>query len=57
MPAAPHAWETISSNNTVGHYLDWTMPNIAANIQELMGGQVSPEDFVKGVEQEYQAGP
>jgi len=52
-----NAWKTISTNNTVGHYLDWTMPNIAANIQELMGGQVSPEDFVKGVEEEYKAGP
>jgi raffinose/stachyose/melibiose transport system substrate-binding protein len=51
-----NAWKTISTNNTVGHYLDWTMPNIAANIQELMGEQVSPADFVKTVEEEYQAG-
>jgi raffinose/stachyose/melibiose transport system substrate-binding protein len=52
-----NAWKTISTNNTVGHYPDWTMPNIAANIQELMGEQVSPADFVKTVEEEYQAGP
>jgi raffinose/stachyose/melibiose transport system substrate-binding protein len=52
-----NAWKTISTNNTVGHYLDWTMPNIAANIQELMGEQVSPEEFVQAVEADYQAGP
>jgi len=34
---------TISEQNAVGHYLDWTLPDIAADIQELMGGQVTPE--------------
>lgn len=51
-----NAWHTISSQDAVGHYLDWTMPDIAANIQELMANQVSPEEFVQDVEAEYQAG-
>ena len=51
-----NAWTTISSQNAVGHYLDWTVPDVAANIQELMAGQVSPEEFVQDVEADYQAG-
>ncbi|NLX08227.1 MAG: extracellular solute-binding protein [Chloroflexi bacterium] len=49
------AWNTISSEDAVGHYLDWTMPDIAAFIQELMAGQSSPEEFVQAVEEAYQA--
>ncbi len=51
-----NAWNLISSQNAVGHYLDWTMPDIAANIQELMAGQVTPEQFIQDVEADYQAG-
>jgi raffinose/stachyose/melibiose transport system substrate-binding protein len=51
-----NAWNTISSANAVGHYLDWTVPDIAANIQELMGKVVTPEGFIAGVEEEFQAG-
>lgn len=50
------AWQTISSQNAVGHYIDWTLPNVAANLQELLGGQVTPEEFVADVEAEYQEG-
>ena len=52
-----NAWNTISTKNCVGHYLDWTMPDIAANIQELMAEQVSPAEFVSAVEKDYRAGP
>jgi len=51
-----NAWNTISSQNAVGHYLDWTMPDIAANIQELMAKQVTPEEFVAQVQADYVAG-
>jgi raffinose/stachyose/melibiose transport system substrate-binding protein len=47
------AWQTISSQNAVGHYLDWTVPNIAENLQELLGGVVTPEEFVADVEADY----
>jgi raffinose/stachyose/melibiose transport system substrate-binding protein len=49
------AWNAISSNNKVGHYLDWTAPDIAADIQELMAKRVTPEEFVANVEEEYQS--
>lgn len=50
------AWNLISSNNKVGHYLDWTVPDIAADIQEMMAGVVSPEEFVNNVEEDYASG-
>jgi raffinose/stachyose/melibiose transport system substrate-binding protein len=49
------AWNLISSNNKVGHYLDWTVPDIAADIQEMMADQTSPEEFVNNVEEDYQS--
>lgn len=50
------AWNTISAGDTVGHYLDWTMPDIAADIQELMAKVVTPEQFIANVETDYTAG-
>lgn len=49
------AWEAISSNDKVGHYLDWTVPydEIVASLQELLGGVISPEEFVANVEEVY----
>jgi len=49
-------WKAVNAANAVGHWLDWTAPNIAANIQELMGKQVTPEQFVADVEAEYRGG-
>ena len=46
-------WSAVSGANAVGHWLDWTAPNIAANIQELMGKEVSPAEFVADVEADY----
>ncbi len=51
-----HAWNTISAADKVGQYFDWTLPDIGARIQELAGKQVTPEQFVDEVEQDYQAG-
>jgi len=50
-----NAWNTISTEDAVGQYLDWTMPDIAADIQEMMAGQVTPEEFVQNVEADYTA--
>jgi len=49
-------WQAANQTNTVGHYLDWTVPNIAGNIQELMAKQVTPEQFVADVQAEYEQG-
>jgi raffinose/stachyose/melibiose transport system substrate-binding protein len=51
-----HAWNTISAADKVGQYFDWTLPDIGARIQELAAKQVTPEQFVTEVEQDYQAG-
>ena len=48
-------WAAVSEANAVGHWLDWTAPDIAANIQELMGKVVTPEQFVADVEADYTA--
>lgn len=50
-----NAWNTIASNDKVGHYLDWTIPydDVVASLQELLGGQITPEEFVANVEQSY----
>ena len=50
-----HVWAAVGEANAVGHWLDWTAPNIAANIQELMGKQVTPEQFVADVQADYTA--
>ena len=49
------AWEAISANDRVGHYLDWTVPydDIVASLQELLGGVITPADFVANVEAAY----
>jgi raffinose/stachyose/melibiose transport system substrate-binding protein len=51
-----NAWNTISSENAVGHYWDWTIPDMAAYIQELIAGVTTPEQFIETVEADYTAG-
>ena len=51
-----HAWNTISAADKVGHYFDWTLPDIGARIQELAAKQVTPEEFVNEVEADYKLG-
>jgi raffinose/stachyose/melibiose transport system substrate-binding protein len=48
-------WAAVGAANAVGHWLDWTAPNIDANIQELIGKAVTPEEFVADVESDYTA--
>lgn len=52
-----NAWNAISANNKVGHYLDWTLSydDIVADIQELMAGVATPEEFVASVQESYSA--
>ncbi|MCZ7547323.1 MAG: hypothetical protein M5R40_29085 [Anaerolineae bacterium] len=38
-------WNAVNEANAVGHWLDWTLPSVDANIQELMGGVATPGDF------------
>jgi raffinose/stachyose/melibiose transport system substrate-binding protein len=49
------AWNTISAENAVGHYWDWTIPDMAAYIQELIAGVTPPEQFIEQVESDYVA--
>ncbi len=49
------AWNTISQGNAVGHYWDWTIPDMAPYIQELIAGVITPEDFIATVEADYTA--
>ncbi len=48
-----HVWSAVGEANAVGHWLDWTAPDIASNIQELMGKQVTPAEFVADVQAAY----
>ena len=51
-----NAWNLISSQNAVGHYLDWAVPldDLNASLQELLAKQITPEDFVNQVEEAYE---
>jgi raffinose/stachyose/melibiose transport system substrate-binding protein len=49
-------WNNVGEANAVGHWLDWTVPNVDGNIQELMAGVVTPEEFAADVEADYIAG-
>ncbi len=51
------AYGAINEADAVGHYIDWAGPTmydtLAAAIQELMAGQITPEEFVGRVQAEY----
>jgi raffinose/stachyose/melibiose transport system substrate-binding protein len=53
------AWVQLNDNDLVGHYLDWATPTfydtLTASLQELLGGAVSPEQFVEQVQADYAA--
>lgn len=50
------AWNAIAQNDKVGHYLDWTLPydDLVANLQELLAGVDTPEQFVADVQAVYE---
>jgi raffinose/stachyose/melibiose transport system substrate-binding protein len=51
------AWNSANENNGVGHYLDWASPTIydtmKADLEKLMAGNMTPEEFVKDVQNDY----
>ncbi|HPD62666.1 MAG TPA: extracellular solute-binding protein [Anaerolineaceae bacterium] len=53
------AWDTINSENAVGHYIDWATPTfydtIVAELQKLFGKVITPAEFTKAVEVDYAA--
>lgn len=53
------AWNQINETNSMGHYLDWASPTfydtITAALQELGGGQITPEEFVQKLQADYAA--
>lgn len=53
------AWQSMNSRDEVGHYLDWASPTfydtLTAAIQELLGKQITPEEFVQKLEADHQA--
>ena len=53
------AWNTINSENAVGHYIDWATPTfydtIVAELQKLFGLVTTPEEFTAAVQADYAA--
>lgn len=53
------AWDTINSENAVGHYIDWATPTIydtlVAELQKLFGLQITPAEFTAAVQADYAA--
>jgi raffinose/stachyose/melibiose transport system substrate-binding protein len=53
------AWQHILSTDTAGHYLDWASPTfydtIVAGLTDLMGLNITPEEFVQQMQDDYGA--
>ena len=53
------AWQSMNSGDEVGHYLDWASPTfydtLTAAIQELLGKQITAEEFAQRLEADHQA--
>ncbi|MBP8997676.1 MAG: extracellular solute-binding protein [Anaerolineaceae bacterium] len=53
------AWNTINSENMVGHYIDWATPTfydtIVAELQKLFGKMTDPAAFTAAVQLDYAA--
>ncbi|MBK8047906.1 MAG: extracellular solute-binding protein [Anaerolineales bacterium] len=53
------AWDQVRSTNSIGHYLDWATPTfyntITASLQELLGKQITPEEFIAKNQADYDA--
>ena len=52
-------WQRVNGADALGHYLDWATPTmydtITAAIQELLGGRLTPEEFLGRLDADYQA--
>lgn len=53
------AWETVTSEDGLVPYLDWATPTfydtITVALQELLGGQATPEQFLQRLQDDYAA--
>lgn len=53
------AWNTINTENAVGHYIDWATPTfydtIVAELQKLLGKTSDPATFTAAVQTDYEA--
>ncbi|HEX5500860.1 MAG TPA: extracellular solute-binding protein, partial [Thermomicrobiales bacterium] len=53
------AWQHILTTDTAGHYLDWASPTfydtIVASLTDLMGLNITPEEFVQQLQDDYGA--
>jgi raffinose/stachyose/melibiose transport system substrate-binding protein len=51
------AWSRLNSTNSTVGYMDWASPTfydtVTASIQELLAGKVSPQAFVKKLDDDY----
>ena len=51
------AWEDVTGAEQLGHYLDWATPTfydtISAQLQTLLEGDTTPEQFVEALEADY----
>ena len=51
------AWKHLNLTNAIGYYMDWVTPTmydtITASLQSLMGKQISPEEFITKVNDDY----
>ncbi len=52
-------WNMALANDALGHYLDWAAPGfydvIVSELQQLLGGQVTPEEFAANLQEFYAA--
>lgn len=52
-----NAWIYANQHNSVGYYFDWVTPTMydtsTANLQKLMAAQITPEEFVASMDQDY----
>jgi raffinose/stachyose/melibiose transport system substrate-binding protein len=53
------SWNTALANDALGHYLDWAAPGfydvLVSELQQLLGGQVTPEEFAANLQEFYAA--
>lgn len=53
------AWDEVLASEQLGHYLDWATPTfydtISAQLQTLLAGDTTPEQFVEALQTDYAA--
>jgi raffinose/stachyose/melibiose transport system substrate-binding protein len=52
-------WNMALANDALGHFLDWAAPGfydvLVSELQQLLGGQVTPEEFAANLQEFYAA--